>query len=115
LNPIDTDLAGSNPGGNPWTGTNANGTIASGFALGDFIATIGMTGVIFSDWINFDQVTQTQSLNMYGISQVLTAIPEPSAIVLMGTALGVCGLYGYTCRCRNRPSVPGGETPVASD
>ncbi len=105
LNPIDETLSGmgiSTGSTGVWTGTNTNGS-ASANHLGDFFGVItGASTVTNGNWVN-DVVWPIDSssgvFHMYGISQVLTAVPEPSSLALAGTAaIGVSAFVS----CRKR-------------
>ena len=92
---IDEDLSGS-----PlaylavFTGTTKSG-VASIDPLGNFTnVMIGDTGLTTSRWVQSFAVPNYLSERMYGISQVLTVVPEPSSLWLAGAGfLGVGALY----------------------
>lgn len=76
-----------------WTGTLPDGSAAGSFTLGsdsEFGSIPGLSNKSDEEWIETGATPSSFSNNMYGISQVLTAVPEPStsALVLAGTALG---------------------------
>jgi hypothetical protein len=105
LNPIDEDLFGMgvNTGSTGlWTGTNTNGT-ASANPLGDFFGvTIGNSLDADGTWISNGTWPIDNSsgvFHVYGISQVLTAVPEPSSLALAGTA--AIGVSAFVW-CRKR-------------
>ena len=103
--PIFIDLNGHLVHGQVWTGTNADGVAVPGHALGDIDPIVGSNMVISAGWIETDTVSFIDSQILYGISQVLTVsltqqpVPEPSSIVLLGTALLAAAI---TRRFRNR-------------
>lgn len=78
-----------------WTGTSPNGTAAGSFTLGsgsEFGSIPGLSNKSNSEWVETGATPSTFSNNMYGISQALTAVPEPSmsCMGLAGLALGGC-------------------------
>lgn len=76
-----------------WTGTLPNGTGAGSFTLGsgsEFGSTPGLSNKSNSEWVETGATPSNFSSNMYGISHVLTAVPEPSACA-MGLAGIACG------------------------
>jgi hypothetical protein len=85
-----------------WTGTLPNGSNAGSFTLGSgsgFGSLPGFSNKSNSEWVATGATPSTFSNNMYGISQVLTAVPEPStcASLLAGLACG-----GYLVRRRRK-------------
>jgi hypothetical protein len=76
-----------------WTGTLPSGAGAGSFTLGsgsEFGSTPGLSNKSNSEWVETGATPSNFSSNMYGISQVLTAVPEPShyAMALAGLACG---------------------------
>ena len=76
-----------------WTGTLQDGSAAGSFTLGsgsEFGSLPGFSNKTNADWVSSGAVPSSFTNNMYGISQALTAVPEPStsALVLAGMALG---------------------------
>jgi hypothetical protein len=76
-----------------WTGTLPNGLAAGSFTLGsgsEFGSTPGLSNKTTSEWVETGATPSNLNNNMYGISQVLTAVPEPStyAMALAGLACG---------------------------
>ena len=81
-----------------WTGTLPNGSNAGSFTLGSgsgFGSLPGLSNKSNSEWVATGATPSTFSNNMYGISQVLTAVPEPStyAMALAGVACGGYSLF----------------------
>ena len=78
-NPIDEDLSGSiHKYLAVLTGTTTSG-VASSDPLGNFSSiTIGDSGETNADWVHGVAIPSFLSERMYGISQVLSAVPEPS-------------------------------------
>jgi hypothetical protein len=92
LNPVNIDSQGDQIDFNVWTGTNPNGTIATGSALGDTNVCAGNDGGIDVNFLHAGSCTFFASnvLNLYAISSELTVAPEPQTIGL--TMLGVTAL-----------------------
>jgi hypothetical protein len=83
-----------------WTGTLPNGSAAGSFTLGSgsgFGSVPGLSNKSNGEWVETEAEPSSFSNNMYGISQVLTAVPEPStyAMALAGLA---CGGYSMLRR-----------------
>jgi hypothetical protein len=105
LNPIDETISGMgihSGSTGTWTGTNTNGSVSSN-PLGDFFGvTIGVSTVTNGNWVN-NGVWPTDNasgvFHMFAISQVLTAVPEPSSLALAGTAAIGVGAFVW---CRKR-------------
>jgi hypothetical protein len=101
LNPIDRDLSGELLRGFAvYAGTTTSG-IASGHPLGDFLGSTGGTSASTTkSWIDSGGVLPSFiDLRMYGISQVLTvssAVPEPSSLLMAGTATIVGCACGWS-------------------
>lgn len=81
-----------------WTGTLQNGSAAGSFTLGsesEFGSLPGFSNKSNAEWVSAGAIPSSLSNNMYGISQVLTAVPEPStsAMILGGMALGAYMLW----------------------
>ncbi len=108
LNPVDEDLSDrliTHQG--TWTGTGTNGSvyyqspIYPAGPLGDFLGVvIGNSSATGGGWVN-DGVWPSEStfgvFHIFGISQVLTAVPEPSSLWL-----AVIGGLGVSARCWSR-------------
>ncbi len=76
-----------------WTGTLPDGSSAGSFTLGsgsEFGSIPGLSNKSDEEWVETGATPSSFNNNMYGISQVLTAVPEPStsAMVLAGIAFG---------------------------
>jgi len=72
-----------------WTGTNPTGT-GFGGPLGSGTPQVGSTTNTNGAWVSSGRSPSGDLRNLYGISSVLTvAVPEPSTLTLLGTALGV--------------------------
>jgi hypothetical protein len=85
-----------------WTGTSADGSSAGSFTLGSdsgFGSIPGLSNKSNEQWVENEAIPSSFGNNMYGISQVLTAVPEPStsAMVLAGAAL-----VGYAMRRKGK-------------
>lgn len=94
-----------------WTGTNPFGT-GFGGALGDTRAQVG--SIIFTNdaWVSSGTDNTPGPRPFYGISSVLTvprAVPEPSSLSMLGTALGAGLAIGWA-RHRRGPQRASGST-----
>jgi hypothetical protein len=105
LNPIDETISGMgihSGSTGTWTGTTTNGSGSSN-PLGDFFGVIiGVSTTTDGYWVNNGVWPSNNAcgvFHMFGISQVLTAVPEPSSLVLAGTA--AIGLSTFVW-CRKR-------------
>jgi hypothetical protein len=78
-----------------WTGTDGDGTVHTGQELGDVGGDVvfGLTTQVNQHWIdrgnNVDADTTNNGL-LYGMSDTLTVVPEPSVFALMIAGFGVC-------------------------
>lgn len=116
LHAINLDLAANPPppfDNFVWTGTNPFGT-GFGGALGDTRPQVG--SIIFTNdaWVSSGTDNSPGSRPFYGISSVLTvpqAVPEPSTLAMLGTALIIGLAIGLTCRRHDkRRQRPGGKS-----
>ena len=87
-----------------WTGTLQNGSAAGSFTLGsgsELGSIPGLSGKTTAEWVSTGAVPSSFTNNMYGISQVLTAVPEPStyAMALAGLACGGFSMWRRRKRC----------------
>lgn len=100
---IDLDLAASPVLTFVWTGTNPTGT-GFGGPLGTPTPSVGATTDSGGAWTASGRSNGGDLRPLYGISSVLTVpqssvpVPEPSTLVLLGTAMCV----GLFVRCRKR-------------
>ena len=102
LNPISIDLQGFQPSDHlAWTGTGSNGTSIPNSQLGHtgFTEYGNPLTALGSSWLPDRAMYSFVNYSMYGISQPLTVVPEPSSIVLWLTAAG-CGAVGAYVRRR---------------
>ncbi|MFM8892922.1 MAG: hypothetical protein ACKOTB_15145 [Planctomycetia bacterium] len=89
-----------------WTGTLPNGTSAGSFTLGvneEFGPMTGLSNKSNGEWIETSCLFSNQSMNMYGISQVLTvpaAVPEIDPAGTTAVLALVCGCLGLLERRR---------------
>jgi hypothetical protein len=110
LNPINQDLSGTVSSNLAvYTGTTATGQHSSN-PLDSFSITIGNSGKTNSTWVQGVAFPDLIPLRMYGISQVLTAVPEPSSLLLLGTAIIGISTFSWPHQRRNqrrqRPAGP---------
>jgi hypothetical protein len=82
MNVIDEYPNGGSVGNYVWTGSNSNGTAASGTELG---SSEPMTGwnVTPSLMLSFARLDNTEPLPIYAISGELSAVPEPATQSLL--------------------------------
>jgi hypothetical protein len=74
-----------------WTGSNSDGTRHASSPVGDSFVTFGNASPPAGEgWLSLTAAPNNQSFRVYGISEELTVIPEPSRLVLL--ALGAIGL-----------------------
>jgi PEP-CTERM motif len=123
LHAVDQDLRGTiYPNAAVLTGTNANGDSAIPYQLDPVVypygTLIGNTDSSGAAWINDNTIVTNQPQPgagaMYGISQVLFAsnsVPEPSTLIMAGTAISVGLAYG---RSRRRLDRRRGLRPAAN-
>ena len=113
LNAPDGRLDGTEYGDLVWTGTKSDGTSANNFGLN--YPTIGYNGTTDGAWIDLGTDYLADTWLVYGISEDLIAVPEPSTALLAGLG-GVIGLATTLNRNRNKqrrkPSVD--SVPLSS-
>ena len=93
--------------GYAWTGSNADGTAASGYIFGSALVGDSTGRTVIGDaahkekWLSLGDVQRTvpfsagvfqQAFRVYGISDVITVVPEPATIVMWSLFAGVAGL-----------------------
>jgi hypothetical protein len=106
-NPINLDLAGNpvDPLFFVWTGTNPTGT-GFGGPLGSARPQTGSTTDTLNAWVSSGSSPGGDRRHVYGISSVLivpqSAVPEPSTVSMLGTALSVGGAIGWARRRRDQ-------------
>jgi hypothetical protein len=76
-----------------WSGSTEFGTKNSTFELGSSLVRFGVSGYTDPFWISVNRDSNTSTYRIYGMSQTLTVVPEPSTIVTgMVAAAFVSGL-----------------------
>ena len=92
LNLINEDESGVSNSNYVWTGSNANGTIASGAQLGsaDPVFGAGLFGT--SDMIDFSTEINTDQNSLYAISGEIAVVPEPASLSLLAFGSIAMGL-----------------------
>ena len=111
LQPISYDKNGKYIGTEVWTGSNSDGTIATGEYMGSSLVIYGLSSYINSAWSDMAIALSTQPYSLYGMSSIATipisatrsvspstiSIPEPATVLLIGA-----GLVGFGWRYRKR-------------
>ena len=97
---IDTDeLGNTGLDVNTWTGSTTIGTVG-GYAggLGTANCGIGRSGKVDFEWIMYASWVPTLEWQMYGLSEELSAVPEPSSFALAALGLVGMGWFGFRLR-----------------
>ncbi len=106
VQPINEDLNGkrSTTEVSVWTGTTASGVVSTDGWLGSDLPLLGQSERTSSKWVDDQDLTEAddEKLNMYGISQVLTVVPEPSTLLMAGTGISAGIAYGWFRRRRDQ-------------
>ena len=108
---INLDLAGSlvDPLFFVWTGTNPTGT-GFGGPLGSERSQTGSTTDTLGAWVSSGTSPSGDLRSLYGISSVLTvaqAVPEPSTLTMLGTALSLGLAIGWARHRRDQQRAGG--------
>ncbi len=93
-----------------WSGTSDTGESNPGFAgpLGNFLVAVGNYEASSGSWINTGGfISNNAQLHIYGISAVLTVVPEPPSILLLGVGGVLKAALGWTRRHRRQRPVVG--------
>jgi hypothetical protein len=118
LSPIGNENA-TNPF--VWTGTTDDGGAGSFGVLGngaEEMSTLGIIDAVSGGWVEIDDDFNDMEYGMYGISQVLTVVPEPSSLWMITVGLGAAISYSSGRRRRHRsqrPVVQPNKTERAED
>jgi hypothetical protein len=116
---INLDLAGNpvDPLFFVWTGTNPTGT-GFGGPLGSGRPQTGSNTDTLGAWVSSGTSPSGDLRSLYGISSVLTvaqAVPEPSTLTMVGTALSLGLAIGWTRHRRDQQRVGGtGGLPASA-
>lgn len=102
LHQINLDLAANPVNIFVWTGTNPTGT-GFGGPLGTLTPQVGASSDSDGSWISSGRSNSGDLRPLYGISSVLTvpqaaAVPEPSALTILGTMLSAGLFISWTRR-----------------
>ncbi len=100
INALSETEAGVSAGGYVWTGSNADGTAASGATLGTGTPEFGQVAVTSGgDLASGSFLASTDTFNMYALSaQLGTSVPEPPAAAVLGA--GVLAMAAVSRRRR---------------
>ena len=105
-NPINEDITGKAIASVVWTGTTPDGLPNDGAHLAGRVvfalSTIGDTTTSSSRWVDQGADTNTVGHPLYGISGVLTVVPEPSSLWMSGIALSAGLAYGWSRHRRDQ-------------
>jgi hypothetical protein len=83
-----------------WTGSLSDGS-SSALVFGTGAPVVGSCLGTGAGWVADTFVDHAAHLPLYGISEILTVVPEPSSFILLGVAImGV--IVGYPSRARRR-------------
>ena len=72
-----------------WTGTLPDGTSAARPLGDETAAVLGFSDNVNSEWISAGATRSFLELSIYAVSDVLTVVPEPSSVLLLGVGLVV--------------------------
>jgi len=89
---IEVTEQSSTTGGPAWTGSLADGTAKGGDELGDsFWVWSGYCHASDQTWIDSFDAGPSAEFRLYGLSEELTVVPAPGAVVLGAIGLGMIG------------------------
>jgi len=111
LQPISFDENGKSRNAEVWTGSNVDGTVATGDSLGSNMVVYGNSYNINSAWADVGIAPVGQPFSLYGLSSLATvklatqSVPAGASIPISepgSTGLIVLGLTGLACCYRGR-------------
>jgi hypothetical protein len=90
-----------------WTGTQPNGSVALGHALGGSSAVFGAFDSANGAWVDNFFEPSAVALQLYGMSDVLvvptiSSVPEPSSLVLVGSAIPIGLALAWSRKCKGQ-------------
>jgi hypothetical protein len=117
MHPINEDITGApTPAIGAWTGTYFDGTVATDsqgitYPLGNMGPPLPpqvVVGLSYDTrfWVLIGTSPSSMNFPMYAISGVLTAVPEPSSVLLLCMGGVMVVAYGWTRRHRDRRQGP---------
>jgi hypothetical protein len=103
LSPLDITETLSVSSGIVWTGTQEDGTAL--LPIGSSNTRTGTSASSSGDWTSLGSLGNFQTHPLYGISELLTAVPEPGTGILLGLGLfagSIRSFFGGSARSSRR-------------